>query len=332
MLHITKKMYILSSEINRRTYMKSSCYYLGCLLALGWATNLSLEASEPRLFSIDNFPPFVGEERERNIFFQKNIDLSERETGLIEHVKNSIIRSAEEISQLDNDCLLIGGMSSARGRHLLNNLCSLPQTNYLEIGCWKGSTFISALHNNQSSIRSAIAIDNWSEFNGPLSEFQDNCARFLPQDSYSYHFYSQDCFTIDPKTLLIQGDTIDPNTPSTQLINIYFYDGNHSELSQELAFTYYNEILDDVFIAVVDDWSVSSVQEGTLKAFKELNYEILFEGDLVGFRYPDRFWWNGMYVAVIRKSNDQATSPAGGGSIQKLIKTIENSTQFSVVE
>ncbi len=213
---------------------------------------------------------------------------NQREEFLISHVVKSIELGWKEESKLNKKVLKLKGMSSAKNRHFLNNLCSLPTANYLEIGCWKGSTWVSALYGNLGSLNSAVAIDDWSEFGGPINEFHSNSARFLGTVGYSV--YSADCFAVDVHQLF--------HKP----VNIYFYDGEHSELHQEMAFTYFNDILDDVFIAVVDDWNWEHVQRGTRTAFEKLHYEILFEEFLPAKVQGDlEQWWNGLYVAVIRK-------------------------------
>jgi len=60
--------------------------------------------------------------------------------------------------------------------------------------------------------------------------------------------------------------------------------------------------LDDTFISIIDDWNWKGVQTGTKQAFKKLGYEILFEKILpANFNQDRQNWWNGLYVAVIRK-------------------------------
>ncbi len=160
---------------------------------------------------------------------------------------------------------------------------------YLEIGTWKGSTLIAALYENQSTVVDAIALDNWSQFGGPQNVCKAHVDQFLKNiplrfyDAHSFNFPVAERF------------------PSA--VNIYFYDGGHSQLEQELAFTYYNSALDDVFIAIVDDWNWGRVQTGTFEAFKKLNYTILYEKALFTNANGDSYgWWNGIYVAVIRKN------------------------------
>lgn len=207
---------------------------------------------------------------------------------LIDHVKLCIEQADAGKSNLTQDILNIDGLSSSKVRHLLNNLCTLPNARYLEIGVYRGSTFISALYNNTNNLLDAIAIDNWSEYGCQKDIFYNNCIHYLKENSFRFH--EQDSFTVNLKELF------------NQPINIYFYDGNHSFDCQRQAFTYYNSILSDTFIALVDDWNVSWVREGTRKGFEELGYTILFEQELPAYYVGDvDNWWNGLYIAVIQK-------------------------------
>jgi hypothetical protein len=210
-----------------------------------------------------------------------------RQEMLITHVRTSIERAEEGLSKLHLPILQIDGMSSSKVRHLLNNLCALKDATYLEIGCWKGSTLIAAAYQNQEILKNIVGIDNWKEFGGPKALFLQNLLMYL---SKPVHFIEADCFAIDLSSHF--------STP----ITIYFYDGNHSFASQKAAFTYFNSALDDLFIAVVDDWNWPDVRRGTFAAFKELNYKVLYQQELFTPYNADRTsWWNGLYIAVIEK-------------------------------
>lgn len=216
-----------------------------------------------------------------------NASNTERENQLINHVKWALDQAQNGNSKLSNSVMAIPGMTSPKVKHFLNNICSLKGVNYLEIGVWKGATFTAALYQNHNTLKKAVAIDNWSEFEGSLDEFQHNCSCIK---NVPYEFYSHDAFTIDINKLF--------DTP----VDIYFYDGNHTALSQELAFTYYDSLFASTFIAIVDDWNHPPVSRGTFEAFKKLNYEILYEQTLPAlFNGDTTQWWNGLYVAVIRR-------------------------------
>ena len=51
------------------------------------------------------------------------------------------------------------GLSSTRLRTLLNNLCTKSDTNYLELGVYKGATLVSALYGNNNT--KAIGVENY---------------------------------------------------------------------------------------------------------------------------------------------------------------------------
>ena len=221
---------------------------------------------------------------------------------LINIVKESIENAEKGFSKLTSPILELCGMSSPKVRHFLNNIvCSTSR--YLEIGCWKGSTFVSAMHQNQPEI--AFVIDDWREFNNPdyqchfwpkypyehpKSAFYNNIKQFL-EPSNTIVVIEDDCFKVD----------IDLNKICN--INTYFYDGSHFLETQYEALNYYYDALDNEFIFIADDWNFDNVKEGTQTAIKDLDLELLFE--YIGHADYNRDienWWNGLYISVLRKN------------------------------
>lgn len=178
------------------------------------------------------------------------------------------------------------GFSSAKVRCLLNWLCQLEGVNYLEIGTYAGSTLIPALWNNQAI---ASCIDNWSMYGMQRLIFEANLAKWLP--GRNVNIIEGDMFTLDTG-LLIPG------------VNVYFYDGDHTEEGQYQGFVRYDPILAPRFIALVDDWNWDATREGTVRAFADLHYHIEAQWIL-----PTRFvndaetWWNGLFIAIVNKVN-----------------------------
>lgn len=150
---------------------------------------------------------------------------------LITRVNVSIDNSNNNISKLKSDILSMDGMSGNKTRHLYNNICSLDGANYLKIGTWKGSSFISALYGNNIS---AIAIDNWSEFNGPKDQFILNVNKFCP--GRKFKFIEKDCFKITDNEIKSVYESID----------IFLYDGAHDYESQRKAITYYKHFFQNM--------------------------------------------------------------------------------------
>ena len=242
---------------------------------------------------------------------------SDTEYMMLEHLDTSILGALEEKSKLPitmtdyslmhpspleiNERLL--GFSGICFRHLMNNLCSYSDgVNYLEVGVFKGSTLISSVYGNETVLNEVHAIDNFSEFTGddlmshPKNELQKNLNMFLPNTKDKIQFHEADCFQFDLSKL--------------PKIDIYFYDGEHTEESQYKAFKYYEPIFADTFITVVDDWEQGGVRRGTRQAFAEIDYDVIASRAIIPGKRPDnisrvnnpcRYWWCGTHLALLKK-------------------------------
>ncbi len=204
---------------------------------------------------------------------------------MINHINNCIVSSIEGKTKLNQKAIEFDGMSSFNVRNFLNRMLEYPNSKYLEIGVWKGSTFYSALLQNRPAY--AAAIDDWSGFNGAasLEEFKGNIQDLeAPCD-----IFCSDSFKFDTHQFK---DTF----------NIYFYDGDHSSLSQEKALTYYYDSMDDQFVYICDDWNSADVQIGTRRGIELTNLKVIREWILPAKFNGDREnWWNGLFVAYVSK-------------------------------
>ena len=204
-------------------------------------------------------------------------------SDLVSFTKDAFHKASNNQSKLSPFELNIEGMSGNKGRHLLNNLCSIPQTRYLEVGMWRGSTLCSAIKGNSVI---ATGIDNWSEFGGPMGDCKNNVEKC--KGSSQVKIIDQDCFTVDKSSL---------DGP----YNVYFYDGGHSEIEQYKAITYFDEVMADSFVLVVDDWMQLEVVRGTLFGLKDMKYDILWENHCRSVDFNRDDWWCGLYLAVVSK-------------------------------
>jgi len=224
-------------------------------------------------------------------------NLSETESHLIDHVSNAIKDAQNNTSKLPIKIYsrnFLDGYSGEKTRHLYNNICSLKNSNYLEIGTWKGSSLCSALHQNNLN---CTVIDNFSY--GGLAQKEELYKNYLSSyiDIQNIQFIDDDCFNIDISKL------------SHSKYNIYLYDGGHEVEDHRKALTYYIEALDNSFIFIVDDWNWAQVREGTFKAIQELrlnvaySYEIVYpyDGPNLGPEFEPDHFWNGICIFVLSK-------------------------------
>jgi hypothetical protein len=218
----------------------------------------------------------------------ENLSLSPSEQYLVDYTRTSMEQARNYQSKMSNDKALqadtrcMSRFGIVPFYHLLNNLCSMPQTSHLHIGIERGGSLVSALYGNDETLTDRVAIDIYNARSEMAVLARTLCDTYLP--GISYTFLYQDCFKVD-KTIL------------KNKVNVYFYDAAHLQDDHKHAFTYYDDVLAAAFITVVDDWNWKQVQQGTFEAFKQLGYEILYEdtipnGDNLG---------NGQYIAVIRR-------------------------------
>jgi len=210
---------------------------------------------------------------------------------LIDHVQNSIQNAYRDVSRLSNDVLTMEGMSGKKTRHLYNNICNLPDSTYLEVGTWKGSSFISAMYKNESVF--GFCIDNWCEFGGPKDDFYKNINTHLTNKHIK--IIDKDCWKVT---------STDVNKP----IDIFMYDGAHTYEDQRKAITYYYQFFSKFVIIMIDDWTCDwvGVKQGTLDGINQMNMKIHYSCEIplvntTSHHQGGDTFWNGCGVFICEK-------------------------------
>jgi len=186
----------------------------------------------------------------------------------------------------------IWGMSSPDLRHCLNNVNRYGR-NYLEIGCHRGSTFVSSLYGHED--KKGWAIDNYAEFCTPeYSPGQDGTHKDELLKNINIYlrcqtqFFLEDSFKFDLNKI-------------TEPVDVYMYDGDHDEDKQQKALDYYYPVLNDVFLFIVDDWNSQSVRDGTFAGISGNGLSILAELPIRTSNWNQPNYWNGLYLTFLAK-------------------------------
>lgn len=211
---------------------------------------------------------------------------------LVKHIKESLKKTDLCRSNITVDILKMEGMSGKKTRHFYNNICSMEDARYLEIGTWKGSSICAAMCGNQMR---CVCIDNWSEFGGPKEEFLVNFNKYKGKNNA--RFIEKNCWDVAPGDL--------------GTFNMYMYDGNHTQTSHFQAINHFLPCLDDEFLYLVDDWNWVFVQKGTLNAIKENKINIVWKKEILTTTdnsHPEPSescqsseWHNGICIFVLKK-------------------------------
>lgn len=215
----------------------------------------------------------------------------------VTHLEKSLHNSGIGVSNFEEENYSIEGLSSSRVRHFLNNVCSIEDARYLEIGAYAGSTFFAAVMNNDvcsyavdsykiNSIAPARLDLEWKGYSKPKYEFVANAMKYKPK-SYKH---------IDKSIDLLDNNDIDRS------VNIVFYDADHQYQPQKDSLKNLLKFTDDTFMLIVDDANFDGVVKSVKDFISETNLNIVYERQLLTTQYEDSSsWWNGLYITVLSK-------------------------------
>jgi hypothetical protein len=221
--------------------------------------------------------------------------------SLIRHTERAVYNASINSSKLTDEILEMEGMSGYKTRHLYNNVCNLPGAKYLEVGTWKGSSFISALYGNM--LGHSYCVDNWSEFNDsvwgkdPYSTFRTNVDRYLGEGRKDLTILNKNCWDV---TLHSQHDI------GAGSIDVFMYDGEHSYEAQKRAITHYAPFFSKYVIIMIDDWECDwwHVRDATYEGLDEAGLKIHYVCEIPrstpfgAYHCGGNTFWNGCGVFV----------------------------------
>lgn len=218
----------------------------------------------------------------------------------IELIIDAIERAKNHQSKMDDVAWSVPALSSLKIRHLMNNLGAIS-TRYWECGVHKGGLFCSTIRNNPNIIIAGA--------NDSFESDENSEDKALPQ----FESNVMKCKSPDTTFVLRIGDTfeLDPITGPTG-IDLYLFDADHSYESQRKAMTHFLPAMADEFIVCVDDYDWRDVEFGTQDGIRRdlekrdqggvgALVEVLFEERFVGNDHDNDGYWNGFYIALLKK-------------------------------
>lgn len=217
---------------------------------------------------------------------------------LIEHIEKSLHWSDLEVSKLTQDILDIPGISSNKVKMFLNNLCSLPNSKYLEIGVYRGATFCSAIYGNDIK---AIGIDNWSspfikpanpnhklgfyqqKSQNPKDEFLNNVKKYANTknvEAYMANYLDFDYSTIEP-------------------VDIIFYDGETKFYDRYNIIKKLLPVMKNECIFIFDDWVWEN--DKALQSIQDSGLFIKYQKNIYTNGEDPNDYWNGLGIFILQK-------------------------------
>ena len=219
-----------------------------------------------------------------------------------EHKGNDKIKlvTKELVDSTSKDIsIAIDGLSSPRILNLLNSLGN-SSTNYLEIGSYLGLTTCALLKDNNINV---FCVDTWKEDLQPLTP-----GLILPPNSKEEFIKNIKQHKGDNSITTYECDLFDTNLKDIKNIDLFFYDGPHEKETVEKAIVYYKDCFADECICIFDDANFPNVVMGADRGLEQLEHEVIFMKKLLNTIEDPNQWWNGIYVTVIKKVNNENIS------------------------
>lgn len=213
-------------------------------------------------------------------------------TDLVKHVAQSIHDSGVPTVNTR-----IPGLTSSRVQTLLNSIAK-KTTSYMEIGSALGSTFCATLKDNSLN---AIAIDNWSGDIQPANEDREE----LPENSEQTFRENVEKYKGNNLVEIVNSNLFAVDTSKYTDIQMWFYDGPHDTLSTANAVEYYNDCFAQEAVLIFDDANWEGVVDGAREGIQRIGAEIAYEKMLLNEEEDPEGWWNGLYVVVIQKAEEE---------------------------
>lgn len=214
-------------------------------------------------------------------------------------IQRAYARAQQGLSKCSSEILALDGMTGKKTRHLYNNLLDMPDARYLEIGTWKGSSFCSAIY--QNNLKYAFANDNWSQYGGPKEEFLVNLQKFKGSTPVTY----------------IESDYKKLDIANFPKFNVYLFDGGHDFEDHVGSLHIPMNCLDDVFIFIVDDWNWLNVRAGTKLAIEQCDLLVLHclevmmttDNSHTSHEECNNEYWNGVAIFLLQKKSSYRSKP-----------------------
>lgn len=207
-----------------------------------------------------------------------------------------VIKLVKTLAFHDNDVkpeIGIDGLSSRRVQNLLTHIGDIS-SKYLEVGSYIGASGASVLRSN--SVEEATFVDHWKD------QVQPANGETLPSNNKQQFIENIKKYKNERPLKVFDCDMLSVDKSEVKGIDFFFYDGAHDFQSTSDAIRYYASSLADEAIIMIDDANWDGVVDGAEDGIQKAGLEILFKKIWLNSQESKEQWWNGFFIAVVKKN------------------------------
>lgn len=186
----------------------------------------------------------------------------------------------------------VPGLTSPIVQRFLNNVCSKKST-YLEVGSYLGATACAALSNNKLE---AYFIDTWED---KVQAMRDDIV--LPENNKATFIENIKKFKGQNNISIFHCDMYEVDLEEIKPVEVFFYDGPHDSYNTSKAIQYFSKVFAEECIVIIDDANFDGVVSGAKHGLSKIPYNIIYQKIILNDVESEKEWWNGLYVAVVKK-------------------------------
>lgn len=192
----------------------------------------------------------------------------------------------------------VPGLTSKRVGSLLNALAR-HSNHFLEIGSMLGKSTCSVLWNNEIKVS---CVDNWSENLQPMTEKPYE----LPDNKVETFIENVKTYKENNEVKVYQCDLFETNTDKINNVDLFFYDGPMHPEAVYNSLHYYNKTFADEVICIYDDANDPNIVMAVDEAREQIDFDCLYAKLLLNDMEDDSMYWNGVYVFVLKRKENNA--------------------------
>ena len=123
----------------------------------------------------------------------------------------------------------------------------------------------------------------------------------LPENSKAVFIENAKKYKGNNVIKVFDSNFINVNKSEIANVDLFFYDGDHSEIATSAAVKYFAECFADTAILIFDDANWSGVVSGAMAGINSTNFDVLYEKKVLNSEEDPEQWWNGLFILVVKR-------------------------------
>ena len=225
--------------------------------------------------------------------------MTEAAEKIKEHVKKAIYDADRNWSKIRSERIhtIMPGMNSSRVRHLLNNLCSLEGTVYLDLGSYRGASVVSATWENPNMKAYAVDKYNFDPYEAKPYNPEGPWNTVLKSIKEKVELYK----LTDRVEVIVKDVQKLSKRDIPDKVNVVYYDASSDARVIAGTVNSLSKLINSYSVLVVSNTQNREIINSFDKSIEEAKLKVYWDTELRSRIIDDKnTWWNGLKIYVLQ--------------------------------